>query len=331
MRKTAIVLAVMLLAGTAQAVTYELVPVGNAGNADFDNGPVVRGGVAYDYLIGKFGVTQGQYTEFLNAKAASDPYGLWTTSRGLAEDIARAGSDGSYTYSTPSPDKCVNYVDMGDAMRFANWMHNGQGTADTETGAYTMSGLDAQSGPDQPAIVALLDAGPNPGASYWVPTVDEWHKAAFYDPTLNSGAGGYWDFATMTNTLGDIDNTVPDVTGHNVNMNIGGYTVGAGGDYTTDVDLFGSSSGYYGAFDMHGNVGEWTATSINTTSVIIMGSAFHQTPSTATLGVAGSYGGLQINQQTFAYGFRLASNVPEPATMSLLALGGLAVLRRRRK
>ena len=34
----------------------------------------------------------------------------------------------------------VNYVDFYDALRFANWMNNGQGNGDTETGAYTLLG-----------------------------------------------------------------------------------------------------------------------------------------------------------------------------------------------
>lgn len=52
----------------AHAVTYDLAPVGNAGNvAD----TTTYGAVAYDYQIGKNGVTIGQYTAFLNAVATT--------------------------------------------------------------------------------------------------------------------------------------------------------------------------------------------------------------------------------------------------------------------
>ena len=63
-------------------------------------------------------------------------------------------------------------------------MTNGQPTGSqtaltTENGAYTLSG--ATSG-----IITK-----NPGATWYIPTEDEWYKAAYYDPTLNSGSGGY--------------------------------------------------------------------------------------------------------------------------------------------
>ena len=40
------------------------------------------GAVSYDYRIGTNEVTNAQYAEFLNAKAASDPLGLYNTSMG---------------------------------------------------------------------------------------------------------------------------------------------------------------------------------------------------------------------------------------------------------
>ena len=39
----------------------------------------------------------------------------------------------------------------------------------------------------------------NRNALYWIPTESEWYKAAYYDPSLNGGAGGYWTNATMGN------------------------------------------------------------------------------------------------------------------------------------
>jgi hypothetical protein len=54
------------------AVTIPTVPVGNAGNANDPLTGNLYGGVGYDYRIGTTEVTNDQYIEFLNAKAASD-------------------------------------------------------------------------------------------------------------------------------------------------------------------------------------------------------------------------------------------------------------------
>jgi hypothetical protein len=58
------------LAVSAHAqVTIDWVTVGNANNANDTTG---YGAVNYDYQIGKYDVTIGQYTAFLNAVAATD-------------------------------------------------------------------------------------------------------------------------------------------------------------------------------------------------------------------------------------------------------------------
>jgi len=127
------VLVVALAAGTtALAVDIETVPVGNPGNTDDTHGDGY-GGVDYEYNIGKYEVTAGQYTEFLNAVAATDTYGLYTSSMWSSTEgckIWRTGLAGSYTYGVADnrADRPVNYISWGDAARFCNWLHNGQPT-----------------------------------------------------------------------------------------------------------------------------------------------------------------------------------------------------------
>ena len=101
--------------------------------------------MAYDYWISKYEVTNAQYAEFLNAKAASDPLGLYNTNMGIDATfggITRSGVSGSYTYTVKSgfANKPVTYVSFYDSLRFSNWLNNGQGSGDTETGAYTLLG-----------------------------------------------------------------------------------------------------------------------------------------------------------------------------------------------
>ena len=73
----------------ASALTIETVPVGNVGNANDPATGNLYGGVNYAYSIGKYEVTVGQYTAFLNAVAASDTYSLYDPS--MASDLNIAG------------------------------------------------------------------------------------------------------------------------------------------------------------------------------------------------------------------------------------------------
>ena len=70
----------LALASAASALNIESVPVGNIGNsADTRYETPGYGAVDYEYRIGKYEVTAGQYCEFLNAVAASDTYGLYSS------------------------------------------------------------------------------------------------------------------------------------------------------------------------------------------------------------------------------------------------------------
>ena len=134
----------MRLPPTARAITINTVPVGNVGNGNDPATGGLYGGVGYAYRIGTNEVTNAQYAEFLNAKAASDLLGLYNTSMGsdARGGITRSGVSGSFSYAmkTDMGNKPVNYVSWYDSIRFANWLNNGQGTGDTETGAYTLLG-----------------------------------------------------------------------------------------------------------------------------------------------------------------------------------------------
>src|SRR4051812_9590794 len=65
------------------AVAVVTVPVGNPGNpADTEimtDATTGYGSVPYSYRLGKYETTAGQYTEFLNAVADTDTYGLYNT------------------------------------------------------------------------------------------------------------------------------------------------------------------------------------------------------------------------------------------------------------
>ena len=122
--------------------------VGDPGNACDPQSQGCFGSVGTHYNIGTYEVTNAQYAEFLNAMAATDPLGLYNTNMGSGfGGITQSGSSGSYTYSAIAgrEDMPVNYVSFYDALRFANWLNNGQPNgarrraARHEDGAYTFS------------------------------------------------------------------------------------------------------------------------------------------------------------------------------------------------
>jgi sulfatase modifying factor 1 len=329
-------LATLLLAAPTHAVTIDWVTVGDAGNAADITG---YGAVNNEYRIGKYEVTIQQYTDFLNAVAQTDTYSLYNTS--MASDlniagISRSGTSGGYFYSVidnggPSGNRPITFVSWFDAARFANWMQNGQGSADTETGAYTLDGATSGTAPAK-----------NPGAQFYIPTENEWYKAAYYSPVLNSGSGGYYTYATQSNTAPG--NTIGSGANQaNYRSSVSGTAVysvtqsssySSGQNYLTDVGAFTNSASFYGTFDQSGNVFEWNdLTGVAGSSRGLRGggwsfNAFLLSSSNWFTDVPSIEVGLN--------GFRLASPVPEPATLGLASGGVLCacgwwLLKRRRR
>ena len=256
-----VMIALLAIGSAAQAaITIEIVPVGNAGNAaDTRYETPGYGSVSYIYGIGKYEVTAGQYCEFLNAVAKTDTYGLYNSSMGAVDDtnmgcnIQRTGSSGSYTYSVVSEyaNRPVNYVSFWDSCRFANWLTNGQpigaqGAGTTERGAYT---LDGYNGYDGRTIQR------NPGATWAVTSEDEWYKAAYYDGVTDT----YWDYPTSSSIGEAPGQDMADPFGNNANWYIegGNYPI-ASPYYTTVAGEFQNSASPYGTFDQGGNVYELT-------------------------------------------------------------------------
>jgi len=329
----AALLAVFTLNSNLQAsmITLDWVTVGNAGNAN-DTGGTFNGAVNYEYQIGKYDVTIGQYTAFLNAADpnGTNPNDIYNASMGTDLNIAgisyTSGASAGAKYSVinnggDSSNRPITYVSWFDAARFANWMTNGQGGGDTETGAYTLNG--ATSGD---AVAA------NPGAAFRLPTNDEWYKAAYYSPNYGGvGVAGYYDYATQSDS--PPGNIVVSGTTNQANYFTGaGYSVTQSGaldpnqNYLTDVGAFSGSGSFYGTFDQSGNVFQWNDLDGLASSGSSRGVRGGSWAFTNPLGLSSawsdsffpSYGDGNI-------GFRLASPVavPEPSTW-VMAAGGLA-------
>ena len=338
MKAEAIAAAMAMMIGWVTAaratVNIETVPVGNSGNAaDTRYETPGYGAVDYVYNIARYEVTAGQYTEFLNAVAATDTYELYHTWMALELHnyqqgckIQRSGSSGSYSYSV-APDwanRPVNLVDWGDAARFANWLHNGQPTGaedltTTEDGAYFLNGATSDA--------ELLAVTREADWKWAIPTEDEWYKAAYYD-----GEGGlYYDYPTGTDTRPSNELVDPD-PGNNATFYIGGlgFTIGSP-YYRTEVGAHENSESPYGTYDQAGNVFEWTEAVIGSDRGLRGGAYFSGNLLISEYRLHAAHRSTaEPSIIWYLYGFRVYE-VPEPATLSVLALGGLAFLRRRKR
>jgi len=320
-------------AASAATITIDTVIVGNPGNAPDPLTGNLYGGVSYDYRIGTTEVTNAQYAAFLNAKAASDPLALYSTSMGsdTRGGITRSGVSGSFIYSTKTnmADKPVNFVSWYDSIRFANWLHNGQGAGDTETGAYTILGGTAT--PSNGLSITR-----NAGAQWWLPSEDEWYKSAYHQPAAQGGdIDDYWLYPTgsngaptiaTANALGDISNPGTNVA----NYANGAIWNGLTGNVTTVGSAGPLSDSFYGTADQGGNVFEWNEALIFGSFRGLRGGSFG---SVGAFSVQSSSRGLDNPASEYGnVGFRVAT-VPEPSTLLLGALGmiGLLCWNKRRK
>jgi hypothetical protein len=244
-----------VLAGSPDDL-FDWVTVGDPGNGPAPVGDPfldpTTGTVDRSYRITQSPVTVARWFEFVQAYQpyyTGDPYSWTFIGRMVTVDgDVPKGPNGEVTY-TLSPSRVNHPTTAGleFVARYCNWLHNGMATEQWafESGVYDTSTFytDAQG-------FAHHDFTPADGARYWIPTLSELLKAAFYDPEANAGQGGWWQYSNRSDD--------PLVIGW---PKVGGETIG---DLVTNLDWavgqYPGTASAYGFLDYTGGVYQWTST-----------------------------------------------------------------------
>lgn len=291
----------------ANQFSMEFVPIGNPGNAaDTTGSPNPAGSVAYAYNMGKYEVSRDMVTK------ASSAGGLGIT----LQNMTSFGGNGVNRPATG--------VSWNEAARFVNWLNTSQGF----TPAYKFSTQPGDGGYGANQNISLWvsgDAGFNAAnpfrnsqAHYFLPSVDEWYKAAYYAPT----SGVYFDYPTGTNTP-------PTAVASGTTPGTAVYAQ-APPQGPADITLAGGLS-LYGTMGQGGSVNEWEETEFDLVN----------NSSSSGRGVRGGDwgdGSVRLlsshrvingtpSDELYYVGFRVASaSIPEPSSLLCCGLVMFGVL-----
>jgi formylglycine-generating enzyme len=324
---------------TTGMTSLSFVRVGDAGNvpdtAIRNDGTTGYGSVGYEYLIGTYDVTTAQYAQFLNAVARIDTYGLYDS--GMGSDlptvgILRTSTPSGYSYVVKGDGNVPAFdVSWPNAARFCNWLQNGQPSTGVQNSTTTESGAYPLNGANSDAAVATIPPASHAGsdaAQYFLPTEDEWYKAAYYHG--GGTASTYWKYPTQSD-IAPLNSLALALTDSNeanyciVNVNIHTYTDPT--NHFTPVGTFVASAGPYGTYDMGGDAWQWSESQVPVLGRVICGGDYGSQGATY-LASTSRIAPLPTHAQNLNPGFRVAGSVavPEPGSLVLLLAGVTALL-----
>ncbi len=305
----------------------EFVTIGAPGNPayagpDNNNAVTGRGSVGYEYRIGKTEVTTAQWMEFFNHFDSRVP---WIDTPLFWGATATGNPNEPYRLlNSPTAGlRPVSGITWRTAAMFCNWLCNDKRTdiAAVMNGAYDVSTFGEVHG-------NFTDQWEhNPGARYWIPTLDEWIKASYYDPNYGgTGVGGWW-WNSINGT------NVPLVYGPpGQGQANAGFSLPGGGEFAIPLMAYPEIRSPWGLLDTAGATTEYLET-VHVVDGIpfrqFMGShwtsAYRQGDRIYGIGDA-----FPSNPTTYS-GFRIAAAVPSsgPATLAMILAARLCARRRR--
>ena len=311
----------------------------HGGEDPFNIGVTGRGSVGYAYSIGRFEVTTAQWVEFYNAvlarpDAISFPaQTLWTpTVWGAVRDTSYTGPGTRYRVNPNVANAAmlpVGGISWRTAAIYCNWLHNNKSTDASAflSGAYDVSTFSG-------GFPTFTDqASRSAGARYWIPSWDEWMKAAHFDPNrpnADGSTGGWWLYPHMSDLAPTYGPPAGFPGGSAANQANSGFNTPDDVEYRIPLGAYANVQSPWGLFDVAGGTAEWTETiytlqgrmSRNTP-----GSARGEDAASAIFDVGSNQPQLPFSRQ----GLRIATSIPSPGTSLVLALlTCMSGLRRRR-
>lgn len=277
-----------------------------SGNTNPTNGiPAGSGftfvGVNNDYRMGVYEVSNDQWDKFkaeLNVPVTGDP------SIAYDQDVYWTGMN------VPT-----NEVSWLEVVQFVNWLNTSTG----HQAAYRFTGTQGTSNYTLATwSSAEADNGTNlyrhKDAFYYLPTEDEWVKAAYWNGTSLQT----WATTNDSQPIPGVDSN----NGQSYPFDTGPWDVGSGSEELN------------GTFDMMGNVWEWmegpySDTDFGADSARGMRGGSHH-DADYRLASSARFGNYPAYEE-YHFGFRVASEVPEPSSLMLLSLGIWVVIKKGRR
>lgn len=240
---------------------------------EFWGTPVKLGSVDHVYKIGKYEVTIKDWQTFLTATASQadingviDVYGLYNDEMlNWIQPWDECSQDGKYIRAYSIKNKTtlpITHVNLYGVLYYINWKEHGSPILD--------AGADVGAILEHGAYEILKDGTivPNEKSRFYLPTQDEWIKAAYY--TSNKLGGWYSLYPTQYDTAPGNDNgDVMNQANYDNRSYLSSPLSGL-----TPVDCFSESKSYYGCYDMGGNVNEWTYSFDGPDKFIVRGGSY---------------------------------------------------------